>query len=105
MQKPASSGAHLVTFDLSVHQANQPPCPFHDMRVMCREQEGGSVGFVELSHHIDEIVRRVRFPDWQTTSAGEREVKKALRKTLFKYKLHQDKELFIKAYGYIKQYY
>jgi type I restriction enzyme, R subunit len=54
---------------------------------------------------IDEIVRHVRFPDWQDTSAGEREVRKALRKTLFKYKLHQDKELFTKAYGYIKQYY
>ncbi len=54
---------------------------------------------------IDEIVRHVRFPDWQDTSAGEREVKKALRKTLFKYKLHQDKDLFTKAYGYIKQYY
>jgi type I restriction enzyme R subunit len=58
-----------------------------------------------IVNDIDEIVRRVRFPDWQTTSAGEREVKKALRKTLLKYKLHQDKELFIKAYGYIKQYY
>jgi type I restriction enzyme R subunit len=58
-----------------------------------------------IVNDIDEIVRRVRFPDWQTTSAGEREVKKALRKTLFKYKLHQDQELFIKAYGYIKQYY
>ncbi len=54
---------------------------------------------------IDEIVRHVRFPDWQNTTAGEREVKKALRKTLFKYKLHQDTELFEKAYGYIKQYY
>jgi type I restriction enzyme R subunit len=54
---------------------------------------------------IDEIVRHVRFPEWQTTSAGEREVKKALRRTLFKYKLHQDKELFTKADGYIKQYY
>jgi len=54
---------------------------------------------------IDEIVRYVRFPGWQTTSAGEREVRKALRKTLFKFKLHQDKELFAKAYGYIKQYY
>ena len=54
---------------------------------------------------IDEIVRLVRFPDWQTTSAGERQVKKALRKTLFKYKIHQDKDLFTKAYGYIKQYY
>ena len=54
---------------------------------------------------IDEIVRYVRFDGWQTTSAGEREVRKALRKTLFKYKLHQDTELFDKAYGYIKQYY
>ncbi len=33
---------------------------------------------------IDEIVRHVRFEGWQTTHAGEREVKKALRKTLFK---------------------
>jgi type I restriction enzyme R subunit len=54
---------------------------------------------------IDEIVRLVRFPGWQTTSAGEREVRQALRKTLFKYKLHQDKELFEKAYGYIREYY
>ena len=54
---------------------------------------------------IDEIVRVVRFPGWQETSAGEREIKKALRQTLFKYKLHSDKELFDKAYGYIKQYY
>jgi type I restriction enzyme R subunit len=54
---------------------------------------------------IDEIVRRVRFPDWQSTNAGEREVKKALRRTLLKYKLHQDQDLFITAYGYIKQYY
>ena len=54
---------------------------------------------------IDEIVRNVRFPGWQHTHAGEREVKKALRKTLFKYKLHQDQELFDQAYGYIRQYY
>lgn len=54
---------------------------------------------------IDEIVRVVRFPGWQSTLAGEREVKKALRKTLFKYKLHADEELFDKAYGYIRQYY
>jgi type I restriction enzyme, R subunit len=54
---------------------------------------------------IDEIVRLVRFPGWQQTSAGEREVKRALRKTLFKYKLHAEEELFDKAYGYIKQYY
>ena len=54
---------------------------------------------------IDEIVRHVRFEGWQTTHAGEREVKKALRKTLFKYRLHQDLELFDRAYGYIRQYY
>ncbi len=54
---------------------------------------------------IDEIVRLVRFPGWQGTEAGKRDVKKALRKALFKYKLHSDEELFEKAYGYIEQYY
>lgn len=54
---------------------------------------------------IDEIVKAVRFPGWQATHAGEREVKKALRQTLFKYKLHQDTELFDRAYGYIREYY
>ena len=54
---------------------------------------------------IDEIVRDVRFDGWQNTHAGEREVKKVLRRTLFKYRLHQDVELFDKAYGYIRQYY
>lgn len=54
---------------------------------------------------IDEIVRAVRFDGWQNTHAGEREVKIALRKTLFKYKLHQDTELFERAYGYIREYY
>ena len=54
---------------------------------------------------IDEIVRLVRFPCWQDTLAGEREIKKALRKSLFKYKLHAEEELFEKAYSYIRQYY
>ena len=54
---------------------------------------------------IDDIVRHVRFEGWQATHSGEREVKKALRKTLFKYRLHQDQELFDRAYGYIRQYY
>jgi len=54
---------------------------------------------------IDEIVRQVRFDGWQATNAGERLVKQGLRKTLFKYRLHQDDELFEKAFGYIKQYY
>jgi type I restriction enzyme, R subunit len=54
---------------------------------------------------IDDIVRKVRFPDWQHTSQGERLVQKELRRTLLKYKLHTDQQLFDKAYGYIKQYY
>jgi type I restriction enzyme R subunit len=54
---------------------------------------------------IDDIVRKVRFPEWQATNAGEREVRKALRRTLFKYKLHTDAELFEKAYGYVREYY
>lgn len=54
---------------------------------------------------IDEIVRHVRFKGWQATHAGEREVKKALRKTLFKYQLHHDNDLFERAYEYIREYY
>ena len=54
---------------------------------------------------IDSIVKIVRFPVWQTTNAGEREVQKALRKTLLKYKLHKEEVLFNKAYMYIREYY
>ncbi len=54
---------------------------------------------------IDEIVRQVRFPGWQQTEAGERELRKALRRSLLKYKLHTDQDLFDRAYGYIVQYY
>ena len=54
---------------------------------------------------VDEIVRLVRFPGWQDTKVGEREVQKALRKVIYvKYKIkHQD--LLYKAFGYIRQYY
>ncbi|RRR74464.1 MAG: type I restriction endonuclease subunit R [Candidatus Viridilinea halotolerans] len=54
---------------------------------------------------IDAIVKVVRFPGWQQTSGGEREVKQALRKTLLKYTLHQEQDLFDRAYAYIAQYY
>ncbi len=58
-----------------------------------------------MVNDIDEIVKVVRFPGWQTTAAGEREVKKALRKTLLKYNLHNDQDLFDRAYAYIREYY
>ncbi len=50
-------------------------------------------------------IKKVRFPDWQHTSQGERLVQKELRKALLKYKLHTDQDLFDRAYAYIKQYY
>ena len=58
-----------------------------------------------IVNDIDEIVKLVRFPGWQETNAGEREVQKALRKALLKYKLHKDQVLFDRAYAYIKEYY
>ena len=58
-----------------------------------------------IVNDIDNIVRVVRFPGWQTTSSGEREVQKSLRKALLKYKLHKNQALFERAYGYIREYY
>lgn len=67
--------------------------------------EGTPVVVERVVNDIDEIVRVVRFPGWQETAGGEREVKKALRKALFKYRLHQEQELFERAYRYIEMYY
>lgn len=58
-----------------------------------------------IVNDIDEIVRIVRFEGWQNTTKGQREVKQALRKTLLRYQLHNDQELFDRAYKYIEQYY
>ena len=46
-----------------------------------------------------------RFDGWQTTSQGERQIKQVLRKTLLKYQLHKDNELYDKAYAYISEHY
>ena len=54
---------------------------------------------------IDAIVKIVRFPNWQSSNAGQREVQKSLRQTLLKYKLHKDQLLFERAYEYIREYY
>ena len=54
---------------------------------------------------IDAIVRVVRFPGWQDSNQGEREVQSSLRKVLWaKYKI-KDQVLFDRAYAYIKEYY
>ena len=58
-----------------------------------------------IVNEIDEIVKFVRYDGWQNTVTGERLVQKELRKTLLKYKLHKEEELFNRAYEYIKEYY
>jgi type I restriction enzyme R subunit len=58
-----------------------------------------------IVNDIDAIVKVVRFPGWQDSTPGQKQVQKALRQSLLKYKLHKDDELFDRAYGYIKEYY
>jgi type I restriction enzyme R subunit len=54
---------------------------------------------------IDDIVKVVRFEGWQDTSAGRKEVKRALRGVVWlKYKI-KDQEVFDKAYKYLEAYY
>jgi len=54
---------------------------------------------------IDGIVKIVRFPGWQNTTAGTKEVQRALRSVIWvKYKI-KDNAVFEKAYKYIEMYY
>lgn len=58
-----------------------------------------------IVNDIDSIVKKVRFPDWQTSSGGVQQVQRKLRDiTWNKYKI-KDQEVFDKAYSYIEQYY
>lgn len=54
---------------------------------------------------IDGIVRKVRFPGWQNTSTGRKEVSKNLRDIILKKYRIKDATVFNEAYGYIEQYY
>lgn len=54
---------------------------------------------------IDGIVRKVRFPGWQNTSTGRKEVSKNLRDIILKKYRIKDAAVFNEAYGYIEQYY
>ena len=69
------------------------------------KSDGTPIIVEKIVTDIDDIVKKVRFPDWQLTTQGERLVQKELRLTLFRYQLHKDKDLFDRAYGYIRQYY
>ncbi len=54
---------------------------------------------------IDEAVRKVRTPDWQSSPEGVRPVQDGLRKTLLKYQLQSDQQLFDRALAFVRQYY
>lgn len=54
---------------------------------------------------IDEVVRAIRFKGWQATSEGDREVRQALRKTLYIQFKIRDADVFDKAVKYVHEYY
>ena len=54
---------------------------------------------------IDGIVRFVRFPGWQNTSTGRKEVSKNLRDVILRKYRIKDVAVFNEAYGYVEQYY
>lgn len=58
-----------------------------------------------IVNDIDDIVKQVRFSDWQNMTAGKQEIRKALRSIIRrKYKI-KNEDIFNKAYQYIEQYY
>lgn len=85
-------------------QEKSPKAALTELFLELKNEETPAV-VERIVEDIDAIVRVVRFPGWQKTSSGEREVQKSLRKALLKYKLHKDQVLFERAYAYIKEYY
>jgi len=58
-----------------------------------------------IVNDIDGIVRIVRFPGWQDTPSGRKEVSRNLRDVVMRKYRIKDKDVFDKAYSYIEQYY
>ena len=58
-----------------------------------------------IVNDIDGIVRIVRFPGWQNTSTGRKEVSKNLRDVIMRKYRIKDQEVFSKANSYVEQYY
>jgi len=85
-------------------QERSPKAALTELFIELKTEETPAV-VERIVNDIDAIVRVISFPGWQQSSAGEREVQQALRKSLLKYKLHKDQVLFERAYAYIKEYY
>lgn len=68
---------------------------------------GYVLGFHSLDarDRIDVVVRAVRFDGWQTTIAGNQEVRKVLRQTLYARSNIRNNDAFEKAPGYVREYY
>lgn len=58
-----------------------------------------------IVNDIDGIVKIVRFPGWQNTTTGRREISKSLRDIIMRKYRIKDKDVFDKAYSYVEQYY
>jgi type I restriction enzyme R subunit len=90
--------------ELEAAQEKTPQAALSELFLELKTEQTPAV-VARIVADIDAIVRVVRFPGWQQSNQGEREVQKNLRKALLKYKLHKDQLLFDRAYGYIKEYY
>ena len=58
-----------------------------------------------IVNDIDGIVKIVRFPGWQNTPTGRREVSRNLRDVIMRKYRIKDQDVFNKAYSYVEQYY
>jgi len=58
-----------------------------------------------IVNDIDGIVKIVRFPGWQNTSTGRKEVSKNLRDVIMRKYRIKDQDVFSRAYSYVEQYY
>ena len=58
-----------------------------------------------IVNDIDGIVKIVRFPGWQNTSTGRKEVSKNLRDVIMRKYRIKDQDIFARAYSYVEQYY
>ncbi len=58
-----------------------------------------------IVNDIDGIVKIVRFPGWQNTPTGKREVSRNLRDVIMRKYRIKDQDVFNRAYSYVEQYY
>lgn len=58
-----------------------------------------------IVNDIDGIVKIVRFPGWQNTTTGRKEISRNLRDVIMRKYRIKDTDVFNKAYSYVEQYY